>query len=147
MFFNDLDHLQDVLHEVNAPEEDEFVPDEEKIEFIETILHVMEDYINDNPRAITEPSFHDDFVENIAELMSIQLECIKEDLEDAIEEASYLFFSQFIPERSFCETRVIKKVNSIEKERNFKSVLGKMVPSNKCISSRTRKDWKSAPDF
>ena len=111
MFFNDLDHLQDVLHEVNAPEEDEFVPDEEKIEFIETILHVMEDYINDNPRAITEPSFHDDFVENIAELMSIQLECIKEDLEDAIEEASYLFFSQFIPERSFCETRVIKKVN------------------------------------
>ena len=43
--------------------------EEESIELYETIIHMMEEFIKNNQKIITEPDFDDIFDENIKELI------------------------------------------------------------------------------
>jgi len=91
--------------------EDEVIPnifDETNAsELIESALYLMEDYMNENPTAISEPDFEEEFLEDIKELFYIQFEeeileneWVEDDLNDLLEEAFKIFIGTFYPERS-----------------------------------------------
>jgi putative phage-type endonuclease len=114
------------LHELNDLEnivdslifDDEIIPnifdEANALELIESSLYLMEDYMNENPTAITEPDFEEEFLEDVKELFYLQFEddilendWVEDDLDDLLEEAFKIFITTFYPERS------INKNNSI----------------------------------
>jgi len=91
--------------------EDEVIPnifdEPNSLELIESALYLMEDYMNENPTAITEPDFEEEFLEDVKELFYIQFEddilendWVEDDLDDLLEEAFKIFITTFYPERS-----------------------------------------------
>jgi putative phage-type endonuclease len=122
MFFDDLDDLDNILDIITPRHEiPQAKTQEERAQLLESIVEVMKDYVNDNPNALIEEDFHDTFMENITELMMLQLgyddeneedddmEEQKDLLEDIIEEAAEYFYDNFMPERSFEDTFVVKE--------------------------------------
>jgi len=120
MFFDDLDDLENVLDKIKPDEERIKIVEEDRSQIMDTVLQIMEDYINDNPSAIIEEDFHETFIEDITELMKLQLGCNDENsynkidcdddeqmeesneiLCDIIEETAEYFYENFMPERSF----------------------------------------------
>jgi putative phage-type endonuclease len=107
---NDLYDLENILESLifqeNEPEP--FILNEtDELEFIETVLHLMEEYIIETPTAISEPYFERKLFEDIKELFYIQFEediltndWIEDDLDELLEEALKIFISTFYPERS-----------------------------------------------
>ena len=87
-------------------------------QLMETILELMYEYITEFPYSITEPDFHEIFIENIHSLLTVQFEnqleeneFLEEDLEEMIEEAVKIFYSTIIPERSLLESTIIQPLN------------------------------------
>jgi len=125
MYFDDLEDLENILNKIKPDEEKLEIMQEDTSQLLETIIQVMEDYINDNPCAIIEEDFHESFIEDITELMEIQMGYdeldenddidylyeMKEKLADLVEEAAEYFYEHFMPERSFEKTFVIKESN------------------------------------
>jgi len=117
IYFDDLDELDNVLDKVKPDVECIKILEEDKSQLIDSVLQIMEDYINDNPSAIIEEDFHEIFIENITELMKLQLGYSNDDhvidssdeemeesneiLHDIIEETAEYFYENFMPERSF----------------------------------------------
>jgi hypothetical protein len=117
--------LEDILDKI-IPEEDEpdYINDPE--DFLETLLHLMENYIKDNPRELSDPDFEDIFQENIIELVNVQLEDHRifyneEEIEVFLEEAFDLFYDTIMPRRSFPDSEIIEQPNIyfIEKQINY----------------------------
>jgi putative phage-type endonuclease len=120
-------------HEYDNEIIDTFFHDEECMnEFIETILLTMDAYISENPTAITEPDFHETFIENIKQLFIAQLENDKsenemlldnefEEIEELIEETCYIFYETIIPVRSFSESIILfnPDVSKIKKQIGY----------------------------
>ena len=106
-YFNDLDELEDILDEI-TPDDDDYIFDEEvSLELVETILHLMDHFVEQNPSAISEPDFNEHIIENIKELLYEQFdghinfhEDDEEDLEEIINHAFDLFMTTFYNERS-----------------------------------------------
>ena len=73
---NDLIELENILDSLTF--EDEVIPtifdEENALELIESALYLMEDYMNENPTAISEPDFEEEILEDIKELFYIQFE-------------------------------------------------------------------------
>ena len=74
---------------------------------METALHLMEEYVIDNPSAISEPDFHEDLLEEINDIFYIQFEeeilrsdFVEDDLNELLEDAFNIFITTFYPERS-----------------------------------------------
>ena len=95
MFFFDLEDLEDITDKLVFEEEillDEDQPsiftEEYAVELVETALHLMDEYMEQNPNAISEPNFHDILLEEIKYIFYIQMENhiddidIGEDIED-----------------------------------------------------------------
>jgi putative phage-type endonuclease len=91
----------------------------------------MEEYVIDNPTAISEPDFHEELLEEIKDIFYIQFEeeilrsdFIEDDLNELLEEAFNIFITTFYPERSnnivFTEntTNVIVEDTNITNENN-----------------------------
>lgn len=113
-YINDLGQLECILDQLVFEEEEEesIFTDENTLDLIETALHLMDEYMKDNPTLISEPDFHDILLEEIQKLFYIQLEepllnayddSFEEDLEDLIEVTFELFSTLFSVERSFSE--------------------------------------------
>ena len=58
MYFNELDELHDILDSIIFEDEPNIFTEEYALELIESALYLMEEYINDNPSAISEPDFN-----------------------------------------------------------------------------------------
>jgi hypothetical protein len=58
----------DVTEQI-IPEDTTYFNDDESFELYQTCIHLMEEFIKENPTIITEPDFEDIFDENIEELM------------------------------------------------------------------------------
>ena len=125
---NDLEELTDILHEIIPDEEEEEEEeiiifgdkDDDIIDFIETALHLMDIYINENPAAVSEPDFEEVFKETIADLFFTQFEehiysneDVEEDIEDVLEDAFIIYFATLyqcrssdddIPDTSSCSS-------------------------------------------
>jgi putative phage-type endonuclease len=101
-YIDDLSDLEDVLDEIEEEIEDDSLSLSigEEMDFINTLMVLMYDYINENPCAISEPDFEDSMLEDIELLFDLE----EDILEEALDSALVLFYSQIIPMRSHPKT-------------------------------------------
>ena len=103
----DLEPLQDIMDTLVFEDEPNIFNDEHAIELVETALHLMEEFMEENPTAISEPNFHDILLEEIKEMFYVQMEdhildsdYIEDDMNDLLEDAFNIYITTFHPERS-----------------------------------------------
>ncbi len=99
----DLEPLENVLDTFIVEEEDSLFNDIYANEFIETVMHLIDDYMHQYPNVISEPDFRDIILEDIYEIISIQMEDHFHDedvIEDLIDHALDIYLTSFHPERS-----------------------------------------------
>ncbi len=113
MTIKDLADLENILETLVF--EDEILPnildEKNSLDLIESALYLMEDYISENPTAISEPDFECEMLEDVKELFYIQFEnelleynWLEDDLDELLEEAHKIFITTFYPERSIANT-------------------------------------------
>ncbi len=72
IYTNELIDITDLI----VPEEDpKFFNDEEALEIYQTCIYLMDEFMKDNPKLISEPDFNETFDENIQELMHCHFDC------------------------------------------------------------------------
>jgi len=146
MLLSDLDDLEDILEDIciDDNEEDTFFSIEEETDIIETCIELMTEYIDENPTAITEPDFHETFIEDIKELVFMNFDNffqtnseLEEDLDNIIDIATDFFYLYIIPRRSFTYTFETKlksyDIKTISKRLEYLS----SIPQ----SSQRTKEW------
>lgn len=120
---NDLEDLEDITDKLIFEDEPSIFTEEYAVEFVETALHLMDDYMNQYPTTISEPNFHDILLEDIKEIFYVQMEeeidnldngdDIEDDMNDLLQDAFNIFITTFHPERS-SEDNIINKENNQE---------------------------------
>ena len=103
----ELEELEDIIDTLVFEDEPPLFTSEYAIDFIETAMLLMDEYIKDNPHVISEPEFHDILLEEIKDILNIQIEDyinksykrddIEQDIDDMIEEAFTIFMNSFYP--------------------------------------------------
>jgi putative phage-type endonuclease len=142
MLINELEELEDILETIVAEDEEEprLLECDDEVECVETCMQLMSDYIDENPTAISETDFHEEMVENIKELFLIefgyfffdtQRENFEEELEEIIEVAAKLFYSQIIPERSYNSTFIKTIPNYAKIEEQIIKLKNKPQPTQR----------------
>jgi putative phage-type endonuclease len=106
-FLSDLGPLDDIMDTLVFEDEPSIFTEEHAIELVETALHLMEEFMSENPTAISEPNFHDILLEEIKEMFYVQMEdhildseYIEHDMNDLLEDAFNIYITTFHPERS-----------------------------------------------
>lgn len=117
-FINDLENLQDISDTLIFEDEPTIFTEEHTIELIETALHLMDEYMTDNPAIISEPDFHEILLEDIKEMFFIQMEehilesdYIEDDMNDLLEYSFNIYITTFQTERS---------INDLDEDLNIK---------------------------
>ena len=107
LYLNELPELKDILDDLVFEEEPTIFDEELTLELVETAFYLMEEYMNENPTAITEPDFEEIMLEDLKELFYIQFEeeilnsdFVEDDLNDILEDVFQIFITTFYPERS-----------------------------------------------
>jgi len=108
----DLEELKDDIDNIVFEEYPQLFTEEYAVEFVETALHLMDEYIQDNPHIISEPNFQNILLEEIKNILSIQFEPyietiynfedsedIEEDINNLLEEAFVIFITIFHPDK------------------------------------------------
>jgi putative phage-type endonuclease len=142
MLINELEELEDILDTIVAYDEEEpkLLESDDELDCVETCMQLMSDYIDENPTAISEPEFHEEMVENIKELFLIefgyfffdtQRENFEEELEEIIEVAAKLFYTQIIPERSYNSTFIKTIPNCAKIEEQIVGLKNKPQPQQR----------------
>jgi putative phage-type endonuclease len=106
----ELEELQDELDTLIFEDEPSIFTDEYAVELVETALHLMDDYMINNPNVISEPDFHDILLEDIKDIFYAQFEDyiddidygddIEDDMNDLLEDAFNIFITTFLTKRS-----------------------------------------------
>ena len=118
-FLSDTEDLEDILSSLVFEDKPDFFTDETILELVETSLHLMDNFIANNPNLISEPDFHEILLEEVKDLFYIQnedlfdtllyinyindiddIDDIEEDIDLLLEHALNLFIILFYPERS-----------------------------------------------
>ena len=119
--------LYDITDLIIVDENVSFFNEEEHIELYQLCLHLMDEFINENPTIITEPEFEDFFDEDICEIVHLHFDFdifynddAEEEIDDIIEQAKCDFFDYFLFPRSYTETIILQEPNSnfVEKQIN-----------------------------
>jgi len=115
--------LEDVYDQIEPQENDDSILHTE--EFAESVMFMMETYIEENPTIITEPDFHETMMKNIRDLTIAQfneeIPFYEEDnLDDMLDEISELFYHTFMPHRSHPESIIVNM--DPDKERIQKQI-------------------------
>jgi hypothetical protein len=107
---SDLEPLENIIDILVFEDEPTIFNEEYAIELVETALHLMEEFMAENPTAISEPNFHDILLEEITELFYVQMEhhildseYIQDDMNDLLEDAFNIYITTFHTERSHIE--------------------------------------------
>ena len=121
----DLEDLHDILDSIVAERTENNVMYKE--EFTEMLLKMMDQYISENPKAISEPDFHEMFIGNIFDLVLSQFNQTiwsddEEELEDIIEETADIFYESIMPRRSHSESVVLYPLSMTEKKKIKKQI-------------------------
>jgi putative phage-type endonuclease len=120
----DLENIMDEL----LPEEHLFFNDDESMEIYDTCIHIMEEFIVQYPKLISEPDFEEIFDENIHELMHSHFDYdvfyndeAEEEMEDIIDHAKLDFFKEYMPIRSYPNSIILKHPDHkyVTKQLNF----------------------------
>ena len=122
-----LEDLEDILHTLVFEDEPTIFDESNTIELMETALHLMEEYVIDNPSAISDPDFHEDLLEEIKDIFYIQFEeqifasdFVEDDLNELLEDALNIFITTFYHERSSGQETTINVIK--EEDANFNHV-------------------------
>jgi putative phage-type endonuclease len=135
-FLSDLEPLDDILDTLVFEDEPSIFSEEHAVELVETAFHLMEEYMAENPTAISEPNFHELLLEEIKEMFYVQMEdhildsdYVEDDMNDLLEDAFNIYITIFHPERSIqqidddeanedneCDESYEEKMNIIEKK-------------------------------
>jgi len=141
----ELDELVNIIDELIIEEEISLFNEESIVDFCETVLEIMDQYIIDNPTFISEPTFHDDLKDYIIELMSIPFENeffwnpnLKEEMDLIIDEIIEIFFDSIIPYRSFPDSIIINELSN--KTKTFLEKQIQYLRSKPQADQRT-KEW------
>jgi putative phage-type endonuclease len=127
MLMNNLPELENIIDDIKF-DNTKFYNEEEFIDIYETSIHIMEEFIEQNPKIITEPDFDELFDENIYELMHSQFDFdifytdeVKEEVEEIIEYAKEDFFKNYIPPRSYEDSIILYNpdYDYIKKQINY----------------------------
>jgi len=107
MLINELEDLEDIMDTLVFEDPPSIFNEDYALELIETALHLMDEFMMDNPTAITEPDFHDTLLDEIKDIFYIQMEdailsddYIEDDMNDLLEEAFNIYITTFHTERS-----------------------------------------------
>ena len=124
---NDLEELEDITDKLVFDDEPSIFTEEYAVELVETALHLMDEYMEQYPTAISEPNFHDILLDDIKEIFYIQMEehidnlddgdDIEDDMNELLEDAFNIFITTFHPERS-SENNIINIKENNETEIN-----------------------------
>ena len=113
MFENNIG-LVDVTELIIPEENPKFFNDDESLELYNTCLHLMEEFIRDNPLVVSEPDFEDIFDENIQEIMYSLFDNdifynddAENEMDDIIEHSKNDFFKYVMPPRSYPDTIIL----------------------------------------
>ena len=71
-YINELPDMEDILNTLVFEDEPSIFHEDNTIELMETALHLMDEYVIDNPTAISEPDFHEDLLEEIKDIFYIK---------------------------------------------------------------------------
>jgi len=106
-FLNELNDLLDILDLLEFEDEPSILDENSALELLESAFYLMEDYMNENPTAISEPDFEENLLEDVKEIFYIQFEeeiliseWVEDDINDLLEDAFNIFITTFYPERS-----------------------------------------------
>jgi len=106
----------DVTEQIIPNDHPRYFNDDESLELYNTCIHLMEEFIKENPTIITDPDFEEIFEENIQELMHLPFDFdilyttdAEEEMEQIIEQAKDDLFKHFIPPRSYPDTIILEE--------------------------------------
>lgn len=123
-YIHELPKLENILDTLVFEDEPTIFDESNTIELMETALHLMEEYVIDNPSAISDPDFHEDLLEEIKDIFYIQFEeqifasdFVEDDLNELLEDALNIFVTTFYPERSSGQETTINIIE--EEDANF----------------------------
>ena len=118
MYFNDLEPLENIIDTIVCDDEILITDEVMLLDFMESTLELIYEYINENPTLITEPDFHDICITEIHDICLTQFEntyllndSFEEELFAYIEEAFEIVYSSFFPKRSFDSSIIINEPN------------------------------------
>lgn len=128
MLLKELENLTNIIDEISEDDISSIFTEGFILDLTETIFHLIENYIEDNPTAISEPDFHDELLDELRDLLLSQFdgdiffnEDDEEDLDIIIDYAIEIYFTTFSISRSLetnTETNVInltdEKTDEIE---------------------------------
>jgi putative phage-type endonuclease len=122
-YIHELEELEDITDTLVFEDEPTLFNEDNTLELIETALHLMEEYMNENPTAITEPDFHETLLEEIKEIFYIQMEehilesdYIESDMNELLEDAFTIFITTFYTERSIEQNNIIHSEQKVEND-------------------------------
>lgn len=122
--------LIDITDTLVFEDEPSIFDEDTALDLIESALHLMEDYLIDNPTAISEPDFHEIMLEEIQDFFAIQFEdhinkdfsdYVEDDLNELLEEAFYIFINNHNIERTPEITSIIDKDMTLERINYLRS--------------------------
>ena len=131
----------DVTEQI-IPEDTTYFNDDESFELYQTCIHLMEEFIKENPTIITEPDFEEIFDENIEELMHSHFDFdifytddSEDEMDQIIKQAKNDLFKHFMPPRSYPDTIILEEpdFDFIDKQLN--------ILRNKPQPSQRTKEW------
>ena len=121
MYLSELEDLENIIDILIFEDEESIFTEEYTLDLIETSLHLMEEYMNENPTIISEPDFEEILLDEIKDFFYLQMEDhiienddIEDDMNDLLEDAFNIFITTFYTERSINNSIFIK--NSEEEE-------------------------------
>jgi putative phage-type endonuclease len=92
--------LIDVTDTLVFEDEPSIFDEDTALDLIDSALYLMEDYLNENPTAVSNPDFHETLLDDVKELFKIHFEqhiweseYVEDDLDDLLEDAFHIFTS------------------------------------------------------
>ena len=125
MFLSDLEDLEDISNLVYFEDHPSIFTEEYAVDLVETALHLMDEYISENPHIVSETDFHDILLEEIKDIFNIQMEDyiesdflmngddIEDDMDEILEDAFHIFITVFYPDRCSI-TSIHEKYSGLE---------------------------------
>ena len=133
-----LAELTDILNDI-IPDEDSDIEDSILYaeDFVEMVLHLMEEYVTDDPMAITDPDFHNTFLDEISEMVMSQVghelwRYPDDVISERIEEICDIFYASFMPRRSHTTTLILNNnLNTKQLTKKIDYLRGKPQPAQR----------------
>jgi hypothetical protein len=124
-YLYELDPLKNILDDIVFDYPPSIFTEEYTLDFVESVLHLMDECMNENPTIISEPDFEDILLEEVRDVIYCQMEehinfdeYIEDDIDDLLEETLNIFIILFHKERTSTQSEDIDANFNIENNKN-----------------------------